>query len=455
MQRKKYIMHLKDIAAAGVRAVYPDRLVESSLSFDGRYIKIGNHKEKRIYDTKKYKKIYLFAAGKAAASMAKTAERILSGNITEGLVVTKYGHSEKLGICNIIEAGHPVPDENSFKAGKMALDMARKADEECLFISLISGGASSLLCVPYFDEEGRTISLEDKKKVTDLLLFCGADIEEINTVRKHLSMIKGGRLAKEIYPATGVHLVLSDVVGDRMDMIASGPTVPDSTNFSDVLAVVKKYNLTEKIPDSVASLINAGIYGTVKKDTDENAFYFLRNFTIIIGNNNIALEKAESKAKELGYNTLILSSSIEGEAREIAKVYLAIAEEIVKYARPVMPPCCILVGGEPTVRIEGTGKGGRNQELALAFLANMKKSTLPDDKAFFLSAATDGNDGPTNAAGAFASSDILKKACSKGLNPSAYLANNDSYNFFLHLDALYKTGPTNTNVCDLHILIVL
>jgi hydroxypyruvate reductase len=294
------------------------------------------------------------------------------------------------------------------------------------------------------------ITLEDKQETTRALLACGATIHEINTIRKHLSAIKGGGLAKAVYPATLVTLILSDVVGDDLDSIASGPCVPDSSSFADCQAILTKYSIGDDIPATVLLHIESGLAGNIPETPKAGEIFFKKTQNVIVASNFDALLKAKEKAIELGYNTLLLSSMIEGETRMVAANHIAIAREIQSHSQPFPQPACILSGGETTVKIKGTGKGGRNQEFTLAAaikMAGMENVTV-------LCAGTDGSDGPTDAAGALADENTADRAKTAGLDPQQYLENNDSYNFFDRLNDLYKTGPTNTNVMDLRIILV-
>jgi len=294
------------------------------------------------------------------------------------------------------------------------------------------------------------VSLEEKQELTRLLLNSGADIKEINAVRKHISQIKGGQLARRSYPSTIINLILSDIVGDPLDSIASGPTVPDTSNFSDVLAIVEKYDLSMKIPRSTRELITKGIEGEIEETpkASDRIFHNVHNF--VVANNIVALRAAEKKAKELGLNTLILSSFIEGETREIAKAHTAIAREILHSGNPLVPPACLISGGETTVTVKGKGLGGRNQEFCLA--AALEISDLKD--VVILSGGTDGTDGPTDAAGAIADNRTVERARQLGLNAAEFLDDNDSYHFFQRLQDLLITGPTNTNVMDVRLVLV-
>ena len=294
------------------------------------------------------------------------------------------------------------------------------------------------------------LTLEDKQDTIKILLSCGATIHEINTIRKHISKIKGGRLAQAVYPATLITLMLSDVVGDDLDVIASGPTVPDSSSFYDCMNIFLKYSIIEKIPKNILNHIESGISGEIDDTPKPLDPVFEKTYNLIIGSNIESLTAAKKKAESLGYNVILLSSMIEGETRFIAQVHGAIAREIIKTGNPLPLPACILSGGETTVTISGNGLGGRNQEFALSASLDISGK----ENIVILSGGTDGIDGPTDAAGAFSDTFTLKRAKEMGLNPYRFLANNDSYHFFQKLGDLFITGPTNTNVMDLRIVLV-
>jgi len=462
MQKKyeqiKVYNDLKDIFNKAVERVKPYYIIKNSVKLNGNILTIHHNSSLYSVNLEEYKKIVVIGAGKATASMAKAIEEILDKKIEKGLISVKYGYTENLKIIEQIEAGHPIPDENSLRAAKIILNMAENStDEKTIIINLISGGGSALLSYPFegiINNSKITVTLEDLQKITKLLLSSGATIDEINCIRKHISMIKGGKLAKAFYTALQINLILSDVVGDRLDSIASGLTVWDTTTYNDAYNILIKYNLFKKIPKSIKKVIEAGINSNIEETAKKNDIAFTKVNNFIIASNYDALIAAKKRASELGYNTIVLSSRITGESKEIAKFYSAIAADNVKHKIPISPPACIIAGGETTVTIKGNGKGGRNQEMALSFLNEISK--CPDDynNVFFLAASTDGGDGPTDAAGAFASLDVLKHSKKADLNITTYLENNDSYNFFSKVNFLFKTGPTNTNVCDIHIIIV-
>ncbi|MEE4165832.1 MAG: glycerate kinase [Desulfocapsaceae bacterium] len=430
-----------EIFQAGLVAVAPGAAIR-------KYVQRRDEKllvDGREYDLSDYSQIFVIGAGKAGASMAAAVEEILGKRITRGIISVKYGHLEDLAIVKIQEAGHPVPDENGLRGAQVMYDLAASADEKTLVLCLISGGGSALLPLPVPD-----VTLEDKQETTRILLSCGATIHEINAIRKHLSAIKGGGLARAVYPATIVTLILSDVVGDDLDSIASGPCVPDSMTFADCQALFVKYSIESEIPAGVRNYIARGVAGEAPETPKAGDKIFSRTQNVIVGNNFNALIRAKEKAEELGYNTLLLSSRIEGETRDVAANHMAIAAEIELHGLPLAKPACVLSGGETTVTLKGSGKGGRNQEFVLAAAMQMRGIS----HSVVLSAGTDGSDGPTDAAGALADSTTLKRAKERELDPARYLEHNDSYHFFEELNDLYKTGPTNTNVMDIRIVLV-
>jgi glycerate 2-kinase len=393
---------------------------------------------KRRYRLDEFRNIYLTGAGKASARMAVAVERLLGKRITGGLLNVKHGHVAKLRRIRLNECGHPVPDEAGVHGAQEIGNIAAKAGEDDLLICLISGGGSALLPFP-----AQPVTLAEKQDTTQLLLRSGANIHEINTVRKHISSIKGGQLAALAWPAQVLSLILSDVIGDDLDVIGSGPTAPDSSAFLDALAVLEKFGLTNLVPPPVSERIRAGVAGEIP----ETPKSLERVQNLIVGSNQLALDAAAGAARGLGYRPLILSSFIEGETRDVAKVHAAIAKEVLSSGRPVKRPACVISGGETTVTIKGNGLGGRNQEFALA--AAMDIAAISG--VLMLSGGTDGSDGPTNAAGALCDGTTIARAEKLGLNAADFLARNDSYHFFEPLGDLIKTGPTGTNVMDVRL----
>jgi hydroxypyruvate reductase len=387
----------------------------------------------------RFREIWVVGAGKASARMAAAVEEILGERITGGVIATKDGHLANTKRTQLRESSHPVPDERGVAAAREILSIARSATEDDLIICCLSGGASALLPLP---ADG--ISLADKQETTRLLLASGATIHEINAVRKHLSAIKGGFLAAAAFPASVLSLILSDVIGNNLDVIGSGVTAPDSSTYADAVAVIRKYELLDRIPRAVRNRLTDPKSPETPKN-DDPAFKRTRN--IIVGSNDLALTAASEHARSLGFNTMILSSFIEGETRDVARVHAAIAKELAIFGRPIARPACVISGGETTVTIRGEGKGGRNQEFTLA--AAIDIAGIKD--VCIMSAGTDGTDGPTDAAGAICDGDTLRRAS----DASEFLDRNDSYRYFESLGDLIKTGPTGTNVMDVRFVLAI
>ena len=400
---------------------------------------------RRLYKEAPFGRLAVAGFGKAACAMARALEEEMGNSISGGVIVTKYGHClDTFRKMEVFEAGHPVPDENGLEGTDHMVRLLESCGEDTLVVCLISGGGSALLVRPY---EG--VRFEDKQELTRLLLMSGADIFETNTVRKHLSAVKGGRLAELASPATVVSLILSDVIGDRLDVIASGPTAPDATTFGDALDVLEKYCLRGKTPSSIIALLEKGVRSAVAETPKEDDPVFKRVKNIIIGSNMTAVRAAADKARSLGLTTETISSEIRGEAR-IAGRELAEKAKALKREGSGGLPACLVSGGETTVTVTGKGKGGRNMELALSFALEVEG----EDGITLLSAGTDGGDGPTDAAGAIVDGHTITRARAAGLAAPEYLADNDSYNFFEKAGGLFLTGPTGTNVMDLQIILV-
>lgn len=428
------------ILTSALDAVDPYKAVHLHVTREGPFLNVDS----RRYDLREIQRVIVVGAGKASARMAVAIEEILGDVISGGLINVKYGHGEPLRKITVWEAGHPVPDHCGIEGTRRLLSLVEDAQENDLVICLISGGGSSLLPLP-----AQGIDLPSKQETTQALLKSGATIHEVNSVRKHISKVKGGRLAQAAAPARVVSLILSDVIGDDLDVIASGPTVPDTTEFATALDVLARYNLTEHVPDKVLSHLEAGARGE-KPETPKPGDAVFRNVVnVIIANNASAISAAADKSRSLGYESLVLSSFVQGEAREVARVMAAIAREISITGRPIPRPACVIAGGETTVTLKGKGVGGRNQELALAASLDLENI----DNILLLAAGTDGTDGPTDAAGAMVSGDTLSVARQLGLSARDYLSNNDSYHFFQALGDLVMTGPTGTNVMDIILLL--
>jgi hydroxypyruvate reductase/glycerate 2-kinase len=430
----------EQIFLAGVKSVMPDKLINKKIALKDNSLIIGHLK----YSLESIEHLYVIGAGKASAMMASEVEKILGNRITEGHVVAKYGHSCKLKYINVSEAGHPVPDSNGFKATKTILDIAAKANSNDLVICLLSGGGSALL--PDFPE-GNTP--EDIITVNDLLVKSGAVITEINAVRKHLSIVKGGQLVRAVHPATLVSLILSDVPGDPLDVIASGPTTPDLTTFQQALAVLDNYNLTASVPAGILKFLMEGAAGKKPETPKPGDYVFEKTSNLLIGSNSLALEAAKQKALEFNINAIIIDNQLQGDSSTVADY---IVETSLKFKEDIseIKPVCLLFGGETTIKMTGKGLGGRNQHLALLcaiMLHNNPGITV-------LSAGTDGTDGPTNAAGAVVDSETIPDALSKNIDPAKSLADFDSYHFFKKAGGQIITGPTMTNVMDIIVVIV-
>lgn len=393
-----------------------------------------------------FQRLLIVGFGKAAPAMASALVESLDDLVDAGLIVTKYGHAALPlpAKIKVFEAGHPVPDNQGLQATGEILRLVRAADARTLIVTLISGGGSALLVAP---QEG--ISLADKQQTTGLLLKAGADIGELNTVRKHLSRIKGGRLAEAAYPAKVVSLILSDVIGDRLDVIASGPTAPDPTTYGDALDVLARCQLSEEVPPPVMALLRRGFRGEIPETPKAGSLILGGVENLIVGSNRQALAAAARAAQELGFTVSIVADDQVGEAREVGR---QLAQQALAAAgvNKSPPPRCLLVGGETTVTVRGQGKGGRNMELALAFA--MAIDGHPG--ITLLSAGTDGTDGPTDAAGAMVDGTTIARARELGLNPQDYLDDNNSYAFFEKCGGLLVTGATGTNVMDLQILVI-
>ena len=446
------------IFTAGVDRVDPYSLVTRTVRLEDDVLKIETDQLRHSFDLHRFEKLVVVGAGKATARMALAMEDICGPQITDGCIVVKYGHTEQLQRIRSIEAGHPIPDEEGVQGAREILTIGEAADEQTLVLNLVSGGGSALLPSPVRHRvAGQDIAftLQEKQAVTRQLLECGATINEINCIRKHLSGIKGGQLARTIFPATVVSLILSDVVGDNLDAIASGPTVPDPTTYANMRAIIEKYDLVEKMPSKVLEMVRLGMAGELPDTPKPGNTIFASSHNILIGTNYLSLEAAAAKARELGFTPVILSSRISGEAREVAKVLYGIGQDA--RVRQLLGPgnLCLISGGETTVTIRGKGKGGRNQEMALAFLAEMESHYADSQGLYFLSAATDGNDGPTDAAGACVSRELIKLAREAGCEINTYLNDNNAYAFFDRIGRLFKPGPTNTNVCDLQLMLVI
>jgi len=427
-----------------IETVDPKRIVQSKVKIKGETLTIDGFK----LSLRRFKRVTVVGAGKASGAMAEAFERVLSDRITRGLVNVLEGtrsnfHTDRI---ELQEASHPVPSGKNTEATERMLELLAGLSEDDLVFCLISGGGSAMMSSP-----AAGISLADKQEITRSLLKCGATIQEINTVRKHLSKVKGGWLAKKAYPSTLVSLIVSDVVGDPLDSIASGPTAPDLTTYLDAINVLKRYDLWGGSPNSVRERLVKGCRSVIPDTPKSDDESFKKVFNIVLGNNRLACYAAQHTLEEFGLKTLYLTSFLEGEAREAALVLASIIKEIDASGRPVRRPAALIAGGETTVTVKGSGKGGRNQEMILSLLR--KIAGISGVAA--ASVGTDGVDGPTDAAGAIADGESLSRAIAMKLNPTEFLLNNNSYGFFSKMKDLIFTGPTGTNVNDLFVAVIV
>ena len=394
----------------------------------------------------KYHRIKLIGAGKAGQPMAEAAQEFFGDRISEGMVIVKDGYTKKSSLSKrikIVEAGHPLPDQRGVNATQEIIKHLQNSTANDLVICLISGGGSALLVSPV---EG--VLLDELQHLTELLLASGATINEINTLRKHLDRVKGGQLARIASPARVLCLILSDVVGDPLDVIASGPTVPDPSTYQDAVDILVRYAILEQVPTSIRTHLELGQQGNIPETPKPGDHFFSNVHNMIVGSNHTATQAAISQAKIEGFNTLTLTNYMQGEASQVGKFLGSVLRQLALQNQPIPRPACVIVGGETTVTIKGNGMGGRNQELALGAVAEL--DGLKDIALITLT--TDGGDGPSDAAGAVVTGDTLSRAKSMGLEPEEYLANNDSYNYFSPLEDLLRIGPTRTNVNDLTFL---
>ncbi len=441
--RNARILALESLESA-LKAADPKTIVKNKLALNGSLLQI----EQCCFDINKFKHVYVVGGGKASGSMAEALEEILGPNINEGIINVPHGSLQKAKKIKLHGASHPLPDQASVEGTKQILAIVEKATEADLVICLISGGGSSLMSLP---REG--ITLKEKRELTNTLLRSGATIREINSVRKHLSGFKGGWLAKKAYPATILNIILSDVVGDPLDTIASGPTVPDETTFAEAKTVLEKYELWQHLPYSMRKVFEDGETGTIQETPKSQDKIFDRVYNFVIGNNRTASLAACQYLKSQQINTILLTSTIEGEARCVGTLLASIANEIIVSHNPSDKPVAIIVGGETTVKVAGNGLGGRNQELVLAAVFHIKNNL--DCTIVAASLGTDGVDGPTDAAGAIVDNNTYVRSLKLGLKPEVFLAENDSYHLFSNLNDLIFTGQTGTNVNDISLIIVL
>jgi len=433
------------ILLSALKEVDSLRIVQKAVSLINGKIEVGQKK----YNISDYRKIYLIGIGKASQSMAMGIKKTLNEYINSGLIVTKRINRDisnfLLPNIKTIIGDHPIPGKNSLHAADELMQFISNINKDDLVICLISGGGSALVTKPAMG-----ISLDEIQELTIQLLKCGASIDEINTIRKHLDMLKGGGLAKLLYPAQVITLVLSDVIGDSLSMIASGPTTSDLTTFADAFDIINKYHLENKVSKKILDFLHQGIQGLVPETIKINDFILQRVHHEILGNNQIATQAGKLKAEKEGFTSEVINNQLQGDAREVGKKLGSLIREVRKKYSQLEKPICLIAGGESTVIVQGNGLGGRNQEVALA--CAMEIEGLKN--VCMVALATDGEDGPTDAAGAIITGETIMAARLIGLNPEESLANNDSYHFFERIDCLIKTGSTGTNVNDLNFLFI-
>ncbi|KAA3614634.1 MAG: DUF4147 domain-containing protein [Calditrichaeota bacterium] len=425
--------HARLIVNAAINSVHPENLIRDCIQFDGQILKINSRK----FNLDEFRSVSIIGAGKASAAMAFSLQQRIGDKLSTGFIITNYGNKIDCGKIEVVEAGHPISDANSLAATEKLLNLVQRLSESDLVICLISGGASALMESPLAG-----FTLTDIQNLNSCLLACGANIEEINILRKRFSKVKGGKLAAHIYPAQMINLVVSDVINDPLPIIGSGPLSPDYSTFKDAWNVVEKYDLQDEIPVSMSRYLQQGLtkMDTEMRSTDNRIFS--RVFSFILGNNERARRAAIKHARVLCYKTIEIADPVQGEAREAAK-------KMVQFIRNqnFKQPTAIIWGGETTVRLRKKGKGGRNQEFVLAALAEMEDRS--DSPFVLLSCGTDGRDGPTDAAGAMINEISYLNAINLQLDPKHFLDEHDSYTFFSLTDGLVKTGSTGTNVMDI------
>ncbi|HOT58444.1 MAG TPA: DUF4147 domain-containing protein [Spirochaetales bacterium] len=442
------------IIEAAVQHAKPSNLIQQCLYVQNGKLCVSTEQLTKNFDLSRYQRLLVTGFGKASATSASVIESLLGDYVSGGLIAVNKPNAVPLKKIQSVYGSHPIPDLSSINASKALLNFARQCTEDTLVINLISGGGSSILCAPYTDAMHH-ITLEEKAYITKKLLSCGASIKEINAVRKHLSMIKGGNLAKVFYPAEVLSLIISDVIGDDISTIASGPTAPDPTTWVDAFGILQKYELIPETPQSIIRLFHHGLRNLVPDTPKEGDIIFSKNTNLIIGSNRLACTYAIETAKLLGYRTLYLGSRIAGDVHKEARAFWRIVLQYAKQAAHSSQPICIIAGGEPTVEVAGTGKGGRAQEFALTFLNEM--ASAPNEiisKITLLTAATDGIDGITDAAGAFADSRTIESMKQIGLEPVQFIKHNDSYSFFKNCNSIYVSGATGTNVNDIYLALI-
>ncbi len=432
---------LKGLIRSGLKAADSGHAMEHMIVRKNHQLYVN----KLRYDLSKYEKVVCVGAGKAAGHMAKVLEQILGVYLEGGVVIVKDGYGVPVPKIRVVEASHPLPDSRGIRATKQILKTAKELTKQDLLIVLLSGGASSLLCAP-----AAGLTLVDKRHTTNLLLRCGATIHEVNTVRKHLSLVKGGLLAKST-SAKILTLIISDVLGDDLPTIGSGPTVPDPTTFTEAKEILESYQIWKNVPKRVQNHLEKGIRGSLLETWKSKTRSPSRCHSIALANNQRAIDGMAKEAKRLGLRPYILETPLQGEAKDLGTILGAMAKDIREFGNPVRSPACLIVGGEPTVTVTGKGKGGRAQECVLAAAQQLTGLTQVVVAGF----GTDGTDGPTEVAGALVDEKTVQRAERKGLSIEKSLEKHDSYTFFKKFGGHIITGPTKTNVNDIYVIIAL
>ncbi len=437
----KFTRILKTLIQSGLEAADPGQAMKRLITRKAHKLSVNSVR----YDLSTYQRIVCVGAGKASGHMAVALEQTLGVYLEGGMVIVKDEYGTPCKNIRVVEASHPQPDARGVRATQQILNSVGSLTKRDLLIVLLSGGASSLLCAPT-----QGLTLTDTRKATNLLLRCGATIHELNTVRKHLSAVKGGQLAKAT-KAQILTVILSDVLGDNPATIGSGPTVPDPTTFQEAKTILEHYQIWNNVPENVRNHLDEGIRGLVPETWKSRTRHPSRSHSIILANNHTAIDGMAKEAKRLGLRPCILETPLQGEAKDLGTILGAMAKDIREFGNPVRPPACLIVGGEPTVTITGKGKGGRTQECVLA--AAQELTGLPN--VVVAGFGTDGTDGPTDVAGAMVDGKTVQRALKKGLSIENMLDRHDSYTFFKQVGGHIITGPTHTNVNDIYLIIAL
>jgi glycerate 2-kinase len=438
--------NIEDLFLTGINAVDAYEITKRSMSIQGSMLRIADHQgHQECYDLSRIKRILIAGFGKAAYPMAQAVEQTMPHRITKGFIITPHGTGTGLNRIDVIEAGHPIPDNDGIYGAQRIADMLQHAAEDDLVVLLVSGGGSALCTSP-----AQGLTFGDLRKMNEVLLRSGANIEEINTIRKHMSSVKGGQLARLAHPAKMAVMIISDVIGDPPHTIASGPAAPDPSTFCEARDILQKYGLSEHTPPRIRARLEAGCRGDIPETPKPGDPLFRHTRNIIIANNLTALRSIAKHAKQKGYESFILTSRLSGDTRRVARVFASMIIEFTRITRTTSMPVCIISGGEMTTRVEGEGLGGRNGDFCLSLVPIIKGLK----RVQILAAGTDGIDGNTDAAGAIVNGDTYEHARALGLDVEQALANYDAYTFFKATGSLVITGPTRTNVMDIQIALI-